>query len=89
MHDFLQKANTGNLKVELKEQELEKIRKEIKHANQRTITAIAGASLVISSMILMGLDGYAPSMLGDAPLGTWLLGGAGAWLLVFAFWRNR
>lgn len=89
MHDFLQKANKGQLEVQWKSDELEKIRKEIRQANQRTITVIAGAAMIIGSMILLGLDGYAPRMLGDMPLGTWLLGGVGAWLLVFAFMRDR
>ncbi len=88
-HDVLDKANKGKLEIQWKSEELEKIRKEIRQANQRTITAIAGAALIIGSMILLGLDGYAPSMLGDMPLGTWLLGGVGAWLFVFAFWRDR
>lgn len=88
-HAVLDKANKGKLEIQWKSEELEKIRKEIRQANQRTITAIAGAALIIGSMILLGLDGYAPRMMGDMPLGTWLLGGIGAWLFVFSFWRER
>lgn len=89
MHDFLHKANTGKLEIQWKSKELEKIRNEIKQANQRIVSAIVGAAFIIGAMILLGLDGYAPQMVGDAPLGTWLLGGIGTWLLVFAFWRDR
>ena len=43
----------------------------------------AGAALVLSAALIFGLDGFRPVMLGDAPLLSWILGGAGVglWLL--------
>jgi ubiquinone biosynthesis protein len=84
MHDFFQKANKGKLEVRWRSDELENIRREIKQANQRTVAAVAGGALLVSAAVLLGLDGYAPTMIGGAPLGTWILGGLGVILLGLA-----
>lgn len=88
LHDFVHRANTGKLEVQWKSDELKKIRQEIREAHQRTFIGIVGGSLVISAAVLLGLDGYAPRMLWDAPLLTWIAGGLGAVLLVAA-WPGR
>jgi len=56
----------------------------MKRANRRTASAIIGTGLVLSAAVIYGLDGYAPAMLMNAPLLTWLLGGAGAVVLFFS-----
>jgi ubiquinone biosynthesis protein len=89
MHEYLHKANHGKLEVELKSAELHKLRKELRSHNQRTVTAIAAGSLIISAVVLLGLDGYSPRMLGDAPLLSWLLGGLGVILLINSFWNEK
>ena len=66
-------------------QEIRKVREEIKRGNQRTVVAIAGASLLMSAFIVFGLDGFAPTMVLGAPLVSWVLGGIGAFFLLFAF----
>lgn len=65
--------------------EIRKLREEIKLGNQRNIIAIAGASLLLSAFIVFGLDGYAPAMFLGAPVLSWLLGGLGAFFLLFSF----
>ncbi len=51
---------------------------------RRTVLVISGSALIISAALLLGLDGYAPVMLGDAPLLTWLAGGIGVGCVLLA-----
>lgn len=79
---LLRQANTGEVKVQFKNKEIEQLRGEIRRANRRSFYASVGAALVISASVILGLDGFHPSMLGDAPLMTWILGGLGVLLLL-------
>ncbi len=89
VHDVLQQARDGKLRVEWQSEELQKIRGEIKRANQRTFGAVVGAALIISAAVIKGLDGNAPAMIGGAPLLTWLLGGMGIIILFLAWPDDR
>ncbi len=89
LHEVLQQARDGELKVEWQSQELRKIERTLLDANRRTYAAIVGSALIISAAILLGLDGYSPAMIGDAPWMTWLLGGIGFLVLMFAWPRNE
>lgn len=84
-HDVLQQAHDGRLKVELKSTGLDGLRREIRRANQRTVLAIVGAAFVVAAATILALDGFSPTMLGRAPVATWLLGGLGA-VIVLAAW---
>ena len=64
--------------------EIRKVRDEIKRGNQRMVIAIAGASLLMSAFIVFGLDGFTPSMALGVPVISWMLGGVGAFFLLFA-----
>lgn len=88
VHDFLQQAHEGKLKVEWKSDEIAKLRREIRRAQRRNYSVIVGSALIISAAIVKGLDGFAPTMLGDAPLLTWVLAGLGG-LLVIAAWPDE
>ncbi|MEN8107797.1 MAG: ubiquinone biosynthesis regulatory protein kinase UbiB [Pseudomonadota bacterium] len=83
-HQFLKQANSGRLRVEWTSREIRNLRQDMKHANRRTASAIIGTGLVLSAAVIYGLDGYAPAMLMNAPLLTWLLGGTGAAVLFFS-----
>ena len=82
-HRFLDQASNGKLQVEWTSKEIRKLRQELRRANRRTVSAVIGSGLILSAAVIYGLDGYAPLMLLDAPLLTWLLGGAGAAMLLF------
>ena len=82
-HRFLDQAGNGKLQVEWTSKEIRKLRQELRRANRRTVSAVIGSGLILSAAVIYGLDGYAPLMLLDAPLLTWLLGGAGAAMLLF------
>lgn len=85
IHEVLEKANTGELKVQLADDELQRIRQEIRRANRRTHGAIVGAALLISAAVIFGLDGYQPKMLAGVPILSWALGGLGALILLFSW----
>ncbi len=85
VHDVLHQARSGHLQVRSSEELLEKLRQDIRRNNQRTFSAIIGGSLIISAALLLGLDGYAPRMVGGAPLATWMLGALGAVILLLSW----
>ena len=88
LHDVLQQAQDGKLQIEWKSRELKNIRSSINRANRRTYAAIVGATFIISAAVIKGLDGNFPLMLGHAPLLSWLLGGAGLYILILAWPGN-
>lgn len=91
IHSALTTVTDGTLQVQGHREELERIRREIQRSNQRTYKAIVGGSLILSAALIIGLDGYALPMWGEAPILTWLLGGLGAmvWLLSWPDDRER
>jgi ubiquinone biosynthesis protein len=82
---LLRQANTGEIKVQFPRQEMEHLRREIRKANRRSFHAAIGAALIVSAAIILGLDGFHPTMLGEAPLLTWVLGVLGVLLLISAW----
>ena len=87
VQDLLRQSG-GTERQLLQQQALEQLRKEIRHANRRSFHAVIGAALIVSAALLLGLDGLHPTMLGDAPLLSWLLGGVGVLLLLSAWPRD-
>lgn len=85
VHDVLQQAQDGKLQLEWKSRELENIRRAIVRANRRTYAAIVGATFIISAAVIKALDGNFPAMLGNAPVLSWILGGAGVYILILAW----
>ena len=71
------------------DQEISRLRQALEQAHRRTYTAIAAAALIVSAAVVYGLDGYAPLMLGGAPVLTWLLGGTGLLLLLTSWPDSR
>jgi ubiquinone biosynthesis protein len=84
-HDVLEQARDGKLKMELEPRQLDEIKNEIRRANRRSFAVILGSSLLISASLFAALDGFGKTMLGNAPLISWVLialGGA----IVFNAW---
>ena len=88
IHDLAKQAQSGELQSQWQSKELKRLRREVGHANRRSVGAIIAAGLLVSAAVILGLDGYAPQMLGDAPVMTWLLGGL-ALLLLLSFWSSN
>ena len=83
--DVLRQVRDGRLKVESDSRGLKEVRREIKRANQRMVLALVGAAFVVSSALLLGLDGYFPAMVGGAPLMSWVFGLLGLYLILAAW----
>ena len=85
-HRVLRKAADGDLKIQWQSAQLAQIRDAIHTGNQRTRTSLAGASLTVAGVLVVGL--IEPRVLGFNPL--WLgggLGGAGLLLLAWGIGR--
>ncbi len=54
--DVLDQAKKGEFKVELNDTQMDQIKQEIKSGNNRSIRAIAGGSLLITSALLFNVD---------------------------------
>ena len=54
--DVLDQAKKGELKVELNETQMQEIKQEIKLSNYRSLRAITGGSLLITSALLLKID---------------------------------
>jgi ubiquinone biosynthesis protein len=69
--------------------QLQNMRLEIRRANRRTYRAIVGTGFVLSASIIYAYaDPTSSSMLGNAPLLSWMLGGLGGFVLIFS-WPGR
>jgi ubiquinone biosynthesis protein len=85
-YQVLDKLANDKLRVELHQDQMEAIRREIRAANRRNVRAIAGGSLIICACLIAGLDGLAPAMIGTdfwtIPLISALLVIPGLYLLI-------
>jgi ubiquinone biosynthesis protein len=82
---LLRQASSGEIKVQFHRQEMDQLRREIRRANRRSFHATVGAAMIISAALILALDGAHLTLLGDAPLLTWILGGLGIMLLLSAW----
>jgi len=82
LHDVLQQARDGELKVEWQSKELRKIERTLHDANRRTYAAIVASALIISAVLLLGIDDYSTML-------SWLLAGAGLLVLMFTWPRQE
>lgn len=82
VHEVLHQARNGKLKIRGNDEEMKKIRREIRRANSRTFFAIIGSSLIVSAALIFGLDGHVPPMVYGAPIATWGLGILGTVILI-------
>jgi len=90
IYDALKRNEHGNFQKPIDSATtFEKLRAEIRRANQRLIKVVIGAVLLVSAVILLqGEVGFAPLKWANAPALTWMLGGLGALILIFA-WPSR
>ena len=89
LHKVLSQADQGMPQNHAKViKGIENLRKEIRNANKQTFRVVVGASFVISAVLMQALGGSGQLMFGNAPVITWMLGGLGALILIFA-WPGR
>jgi len=85
LHEALQE---GRNQAAAHVREIGEIRREIRRANRRTVLAVLGGSLLLSAAILLGLDGFSPMMVWDAPWLVWILGGIGLYFIL-EIWSGK
>ncbi|KAF0281446.1 ubiquinone biosynthesis regulatory protein kinase UbiB [Spiribacter roseus] len=68
--------------------QLTALRQEIRHSGRRGFATGVGGALVVSAFIVAGLDGRSPTMLGEAPLISWVIGSLGVVIWVAAWPRD-
>ncbi len=81
-HSVLKQLQQGTLQLNTRPAELHQLRREIRNSSRRTVGAIAGSTLILSAVLILGMAGGG---LADLPLASWLLGSAGALLLFFSW----
>lgn len=59
----LKKVAHNELEVNWRSEQLEDIKKEMKRSSRRSVYAITGGSLLISSSLIAGLDGISPTLI--------------------------
>ncbi len=88
IHDLAKRAQQGDLELQWRSDEIARLRREVRAANRRSFAAMTAAALIISAAVILGLDGYAPRMVADAPFVTWLLGGL-ALVILISYWPSQ
>ncbi len=87
-HEVLRRIRDDELVIRTHSEEIGRLRREMRAHNRRLFFGIVGSALVLGATAVAALDGYAPRMLFDAPLVSWMLAAAGAAILV-AVWPSR
>jgi ubiquinone biosynthesis protein len=83
-HEVLRQARSGKLRVEIAPTELDKIRREMRRSNQRTVLGVVGAALIVAAVVLLAVQEGAAAQAASVPLLTWVLGGLGAYMVIAA-----
>jgi len=81
IHQLVDQAQDGKLKMQLSSPDLKQLKQEIRHASYRSAGAISGAAFIVGAAVIKGLDGYAPSMIAGVPVLSWIFGVWGGILL--------
>lgn len=89
LHELGTQAQSGKLTMQLSSDDLKKLQHEIRQASYRSTSAISGAAFIVGAAVIKGLDGYAPTMLADLPILSWVLGGWGMILLFSSFGSKK
>lgn len=89
LHKTLEQAVNGKLCIEWHSDDLRQLRRDLRQATRRSIAAILGTGSIIAATVVYGLDGYAPAMIGGAPLLTWIFGGLGVIFVIAALSGER
>ncbi|MDH5327229.1 MAG: ubiquinone biosynthesis regulatory protein kinase UbiB [Gammaproteobacteria bacterium] len=64
--------------------------REVRRSNRRIVKVIVGASLILGAIVLLqSSQTYTPVTWANAPVLTWMLGGLGALILIFAWPGDR
>ncbi|MCS3903933.1 ubiquinone biosynthesis protein [Methylohalomonas lacus] len=76
----LERLHENRLQMEMRSDQLDDIKREIRRHSQRTIYAVSGSVFVLAAAVIFGLDSQ-PAMFAGIPAIAWLLGLGGLGLL--------
>lgn len=85
VHEVLRQARNGELRVEMSSPELRRLRRDARRANQRTVLAVIGSALILSSAALLATPSPPGPALWGAPLLAWLAGLPGVYMVLVAW----
>ena len=85
VHEVLQQARNRQLRVEMSSRDLRQMRRDVRRANQRTVLAVVGSALILSSAALLGAASVPGPTIWSVPLLSWLAGLLGAYLVLAAW----
>ena len=88
IHDFLEKANSGQLLARTSSEDATRARREQKAANRKMLQVLAGGSLSIPGAILVGME-TGPWFLAGYSVAGLLLLAAGGWLILRSLRQQR
>ena len=86
LHDYLKQATEGNLVTRIDSLDLARLQANQEDSDRRTLRAISGGALLVTSALLTGLE-VGPWYLGGLPVTGLVSGLLGAWLLFRAHKR--
>ncbi len=86
IHDYLQKANKGQLMTQISSEDLSRLRHEHETSHRKTLQVLGGGALAIAGAILVAMETgpWLPGGYSGAGLAFWAISG---WLLAQA-WRR-
>lgn len=76
MHQVLDQAANGRLRVEWTSTELHKLRRELRASNRRSVSATLAAGFAIVAALIYGFDADTTTFVGGIPLLSWVFGAA-------------
>ncbi|MFV2056973.1 MAG: ubiquinone biosynthesis regulatory protein kinase UbiB [Thiohalomonadales bacterium] len=89
IHAALKSHQKENPDAQIIQRQAEQLRLEIRVANRRTFWAIIGSALMLSAAIIFSLMGTSANTMAGVPPLAWMLGGAGAIIILFSWpWRS-
>jgi ubiquinone biosynthesis protein len=83
-HEVLRQARSGKLRVEIAPTEIDKIRREMRRSNQRTVLGVVGTGLILAAVLLLAAQEGGGTDAASVPLMSWVLGVVGGYMVIAA-----